>query len=116
MGFLSKICIGRFRKKKKKRAARIILNQDINTRSHVLFSELRRMPLADRIDYHRSIQVYKFLNNNNNQGLNELFQYNKISITIVLDHLNQTIYTHIYVTKKFHLYRCKFLEQNSKQH
>ena len=51
-----------------KRAARIILNQDINTRSHVLFSELRWMPLADRIDYHRSIQVYKCLNNNNNQG------------------------------------------------
>ena len=60
-----------------KRAARIILNQDINTRSHVLFSELRWMPLADRIDYHRSIQVYKCLNNNNNQGLNELFQYTK---------------------------------------
>ena len=48
-----------------------------NTRSHVLFSELRWMPLADRIDYHRSIQVYKCLNNNNNQGLNELFQYTK---------------------------------------
>ena len=60
-----------------KRAARIILNQDINTRSHVLFSELRWMPLADRIDYHRSIQLYKCLNNNNNQGLNELFQYTK---------------------------------------
>ena len=63
--------------KLQKRAVRIILNQDINTRSYVLFSELRWMPLAYRIDYHRSIQVYKCLNNNNNQGLNKLFQYNK---------------------------------------
>ena len=45
-----------------KRAWRIIFNQDINTRSYVLFSELRWMPLADRIDYHRSIQVYLLFN------------------------------------------------------
>ena len=60
-----------------KRAARIILDEDINTRSHVLLSGLRWMPLADRIHYHRSIEVYKCLNTNKKQGLNELFLYNK---------------------------------------
>ena len=59
MGYLSKICNVRFRKK----TARVILDKDINTRSHILFSELRWMPLTERIDYHRSTQVYKCLNN-----------------------------------------------------
>ena len=59
-----------------KRAARVILDKDINTRSHIIFSELRWMPLTDRIDYHRSTQVYKCLNDKDNQGLSELFQSN----------------------------------------
>ena len=61
-----------------KKAARVILDKDINTRSRILFSELRWMPLTDRIDHHRATQIYKCLNNKDNQGLSELFQCYKL--------------------------------------
>ena len=63
--------------KLQKRAARLILNKDYNTRSHVLFSELGWMPLNDRITFKRAVQVYKCLNENNSGGLSDLFTYNR---------------------------------------
>ncbi len=60
-----------------KRAARLILNKDYNTRSHELFTELGWMPLEDRITFNRAVQVYKCLNDTNTQGLDGLFDYNK---------------------------------------
>ena len=45
--------------KLQKKAARLILNKDYNTPSTQLFTELQWMPIQDRINYHRCIQVYK---------------------------------------------------------
>ena len=61
--------------KLQKRAARIILNKDYNTRSKELFAELKWMPLEDRITFHRSIQVFKCINGMCTQGLDELFEH-----------------------------------------
>ena len=63
--------------KLQKRAARLILDKDYNTRTKVLFSELGWMPLEDRIVFMRAVQMYKTLNDNNSQGLDSLFEYNK---------------------------------------
>ena len=64
--------------KLQKRAARLILDvRDITTRSHMMFSELEWMPLPDRINYHRSMQVYKCLNGQCPSELEKLFQYNR---------------------------------------
>ena len=60
--------------KQQKRAAYIILDNDYSRRSHELFLELNWMPLKDRIDFKRAIQVYNCLYTAN-QGLNEIFQY-----------------------------------------
>ena len=47
--------------KLQKRAARIILNKDYNSRTCDLFAELNWMPLEDRIIFRQAIQVYKML-------------------------------------------------------
>ena len=62
--------------KMQKRAARLILDKDYSTRSSELFAELGWMPLEDRINFKRATQVYNCLNTAD-QGLNEMFQYNK---------------------------------------
>jgi hypothetical protein len=62
--------------KLQKRAARIILDRDISTRSHELFNELKWMKLVDRIDYHKAVQMYKCVNNICPQNLQELFELN----------------------------------------
>lgn len=67
--------------KLQKRAARLILNEKLDkentTRSYVLFSKLKWMPLKDRIAYHRSIQMFKCLNKISDQGMSELFEFNR---------------------------------------
>ena len=63
--------------KMQKRAARIILDKDYNTRSEAMFAELGWMPLEDRVTFQRATQVYKCLHEPHSQGLNELFEYNK---------------------------------------
>jgi len=63
--------------KMQKRAARIILDKDYNTRSNELFMELGWISLEDRINFKRSVQVYKCLQDPDSQGLGDLFEYNK---------------------------------------
>jgi hypothetical protein len=63
--------------KMQKRAARLILNKDFNTRSKDLFSELGWMPLEERITFQRATEVYKCINGTDTQGLNSFFEYNK---------------------------------------
>ncbi len=63
--------------KLQKRAARLILNKDYSTRTCELFSDLDWMPLGDRISFKRAVQVYKCLNDNASQGLDNLFEYNR---------------------------------------
>ena len=75
---------------------------DKDTISHILFSEHRWMPLTDRIDYHRSTQVYKCLNNIDNQDLSELFQYNKY----VHNHSTGTHGTRSSKSNNLHVQRC----------
>ena len=59
--------------KLQKKAARLILNADFTQRSKDLFSKLGWMPLADRIRYHQAIQMYKCLNKQCPQNLQESF-------------------------------------------
>jgi hypothetical protein len=61
--------------KLQKRAARIILDKDYNTRSKELFCELNWMPIEDRITFQRSLQVFKCINGMCSQGLDEIFEY-----------------------------------------
>ena len=62
--------------KLQKKAARIILDKDCTVRSKDLFAKLGWMPLADRITYHRAIQMYKCLNNECPQSLQGIFKMN----------------------------------------
>ena len=60
-----------------KRAVHLILDKDVNTRSHILFRELGWMSLADKIEFKRAVQVHKCLNGTHTQGLDQLFKFNK---------------------------------------
>jgi hypothetical protein len=59
--------------KLQKKAARIILDKDYIAPSRPLFAQLKWMPLEDRIKYHRSIQVFKCVNNLCPESLKDLF-------------------------------------------
>jgi hypothetical protein len=67
--------------KLQKRAARLILDevldQEKTTRSHVLFSKLGWMPVQDRITFHRAVQAFKCNKGLCDQGLNQIFEYNR---------------------------------------
>jgi hypothetical protein len=54
-----------------------VLDKENTTRSHILFSKLKWMPLKDRITFHRSVQTYKCVNGLNEQGLEQLFKLNR---------------------------------------
>lgn len=66
--------------KLQKRAARLILDEVLDrentTRSHVLFSKLKWMPLQDKITFHRAVQTFKCVNGLNEQGLELMFERN----------------------------------------
>lgn len=62
--------------KLQKKAARLILDTDCSERSTDLFTRLGWMPLADRITYHRAVQMYKCLNRECPQSLQGIFQMN----------------------------------------
>ena len=63
--------------KLQKRAARIILNKDYNSRTCYLFAELNWMPLEYRIIFRRAVQVYKCLDDNASQCLDTLFVFSR---------------------------------------
>ena len=63
--------------KLQKRAARIILNKDYNSRTCDLFAELNWMLLEDGIIFRRAVQVYKCLNDNTSQCLDTLLVSNR---------------------------------------
>ena len=63
--------------KLQKRAARILLNKDYNSRTCDLFAELNWMPLEDWIILRRAGQVYECLNDNANQCLNTLLIFRR---------------------------------------
>ena len=46
----------------KKRAARIMLDKDIETPSSELFSELKWMRFSDRVIYQKAVLMYKIIN------------------------------------------------------
>ena len=48
--------------KLQKRAARVILQADMNTPSLLMFNELKWLPFPKRIQYHTCIMIYKTLN------------------------------------------------------
>ena len=75
-GNCSKSALNKF-VKLQKRAARIILNKDYNSRTCDLFAELNWMPLEDQIIFRLAVQVYKCLNNNTSQCLDTLLVCNR---------------------------------------
>lgn len=58
-----------------KRAARMILDKDLETPSEELFSSLNWMTFRDRIQYQKAILMYKTFNNKAPQYLSNLFQH-----------------------------------------
>ena len=78
--------------KLQKRAARIILNKDYNSRTCDLFAELNWMSLEDRIIFGRAVQVYKCLNDSTSQCLDTLLVCSRVSISITPGQLLITIY------------------------
>ena len=58
-----------------KRAARIILDQSFDTPSAGLFSKLKWMTVYERIDYKKSILVYKSLHADSPQYISSKFKY-----------------------------------------
>ena len=67
-----------------KRAARIILDKDMNTPSFELFRELKWMTFPERTVYKQAILVYKSLNNTAPEYLNAKFQYKTNTSTVNL--------------------------------
>ena len=57
-----------------KRAARLILKVDINTRASQMFHTLGWLPIHKRIIYHSCIMVYKTLNNQTPDYITSLLQ------------------------------------------
>ena len=61
--------------KLQKRAARIILDKDIDASSEDMFAELHWMKFPDRVDYQKAIIMYKILNNHTPSYLKEYFTF-----------------------------------------
>ena len=62
--------------KLQKRAARIILKVDLMTLSKQMFSELKWLPLPERVKYHTYIMMFNILNNMAPDYLRQLFVSN----------------------------------------
>ena len=58
-----------------KRAARIILDKNIDTPSSELFAELNWLKFPDRVDYQKAVLIHKIMNNLTPNYLNELYQF-----------------------------------------
>ena len=58
-----------------KRAARMILDADIDTPSAHLFSNLNWMVFPKRVEFHRSVQMYKIMNGFSPTYLRDLFTF-----------------------------------------
>ena len=58
-----------------KRAARIILDKNIDTSSSELFAELNWLKFPDRVDYQKAVLMYKTMNDLTPNYLKELYQF-----------------------------------------
>jgi hypothetical protein len=91
--------------KLQKKAARIILDvnhRDYNTRSSDLLDELGWLPLADRIQYLRAVQVYKCVNGLSPPGLQEMFVPNsQMHSHLTRSAMNMNFYVPSCHTKSF---------------
>ena len=89
-----------------KRAARIILDQEVDAPSSPLFLELNWMPFSERVSFQKAILMYKTFNNLAPQYLRNLLT---LTTDISTRHLRSTFLNTLYVPKpSCELFRTSF--------
>ena len=84
--------------KLQKRAAKIILKEDILTPSRSMFSELKWLSFPQKIQYHFCVMVYKALNHLAQEYMTDLFK--KLQRHTAETHVRLTISCYIYQALK----------------
>ena len=94
-----------------KRAARIILNRDVDAPSAPLFLELKWMPFSERVRFQKAILMYKTFNNLSPQYLRNIFTFTS---DISNRQLRSTFFNTLHVPKpSCELFRTSFSNSGS---
>ena len=84
-----------------KKAARIILDKNIDSPSSELFAELNWLTFPDIVDYQKAVLMYKIMNNLTPNYLNELYQFTSDIHQRSLRSTQKTYFTYLNPTSNF---------------